>query len=231
MPERHVSVRAEYRYGMVLSLLMVTFILMSNGATGAWARTLTIALQGLTLLAALYASSSPPKLRRAALVFVVVMIVATVVATPVDATVPAGATALLNGLLVALAPVAIVAGVVRRKVIDIQTVLAALCVYVLIGMFFAFVYQAVSEIASEQFFVQDANPTSADYLYFSYITQTTVGYGDLTAANSVGRSMAVLEALTGQIYLVTIVALLVSNLVPRHRREEQSSSGQGDAAQ
>jgi hypothetical protein len=230
MPGRNVGVRAEYRYGMVLFLLMVTYILMSNGATGPWARTFTIALQGLTLLAALYASSSPPKLRQAAAIFVGVMIVGTVVATPIDATIPAGPTAILNGLLVALAPIAIVAGVIRRKVIDIQTVLAALCVYVLIGMFFAFVYQAVSEIASEQFFVQDATPTSADYLYFSYITQTTVGYGDLTAANSVGRSMAVLEALTGQIYLVTIVALLVSNLVPRHRREEQSS-GQGDAAQ
>ena len=49
-------------------------------------------------------------------------------------------------------------------------------------------------------------------VYFSFVTLTTVGYGDLTASNSVGRAFAVQEALFGQIYLVTVVALLVSNL-------------------
>ena len=70
--------------------------------------------------------------------------------------------------------------------------------------------------------VQQTDATNADFLYFSFITLTTVGYGDLTAADNLGRSVAVLEALTGQVYLVTIVALLVGNLVPRR------SSGRGD---
>jgi len=55
-------------------------------------------------------------------------------------------------------------------------------------------------------------------LYFSFVTQTTVGYGDLTAAGGFGRALAVLEALIGQLYLVTVIALLVSNLGPARRR-------------
>ena len=50
------------------------------------------------------------------------------------------------------------------------------------------------------------------YEYFSYVTLTTVGYGDFTAHNDGGRAMAILEALFGQVFLVTIVALVVSNL-------------------
>ena len=63
--------------------------------------------------------------------------------------------------------------------------------------------------------------TVADYLYFSFVTQTTVGYGDLTAAGGFGRALAVLEALIGQLYLVTVIALLVSNLGSARRRARE----------
>jgi hypothetical protein len=108
--------------------------------------------------------------------------------------------------------VVIARSILRRGVIDVHTVLGALCIYVFIGMLWAFLYNAIGALGSEPFFVQTRNVTTADYLYFSYVTQTTVGYGDFTAATGFGRALAVLEALTGQIYLVTVVALLVSNL-------------------
>jgi voltage-gated potassium channel Kch len=78
----------------------------------------------------------------------------------------------------------------------------------------------VGALGSEPFFVQTQKATTADYLYFSYVTQTTLGYGDFTAAAGLGRALAVLEALIGQIFLVTVVALLVSNL-GRTRRFER----------
>jgi hypothetical protein len=84
-------------------------------------------------------------------------------------------------------------------------------------MFFAFLYTGIGNAMSHPFFAQQQHATSADYQYFSFVTLTTTGYGDLTAAGNLGRSFAVLEALTGQIYLVTIVALLVSNLRGRPR--------------
>ncbi len=57
-----------------------------------------------------------------------------------------------------------------------------------------------------------------DSLYFSFTTLTTLGYGDLTPAGDVGRMLAITEALIGQVYLVTIVALIVTNL----GREQES---------
>ena len=116
------------------------------------------------------------------------------------------------GLLVAIGVIAIAWSMLRRRVIDTQTVLGALCIYVLLGMFWAFVFTVLGTLGSQPFFVQVSDPTSADYLYFSFVTLTTVGYGDLTAAGSIGRPLAVLDALLGQIYLVTVVALLVSRV-------------------
>ena len=121
----------------------------------------------------------------------------------------------LNAALVVLAPIAIARSAVRRRVVDVRTILAALCIYVLFAMMWAFVYTMFGNLGSADFFAQTHLPTSADYLYFSFVTQLTVGYGDLTAATNAGRACAVLEALLGQLYLVTIVAVLVSRIVPR----------------
>ena len=87
-----------------------------------------------------------------------------------------------------------------------------LCVYLLIGSAFAFAYGIISALDDGNFFAQQHGGTISDFLYFSFVTQTTTGYGDLTAADDLGRSLAITEALTGQIYLVTVVALIVGNL-------------------
>jgi voltage-gated potassium channel Kch len=79
-------------------------------------------------------------------------------------------------------------------------------------MFFAFVFSAIGTIGDKPFFAQQGTATTADYLYFSFVTLTTVGYGDLSARGGLGRATAVIDALLGQIYLVTVIALLVSQL-------------------
>jgi hypothetical protein len=210
--------RAEYRFGVVLGLLLLTFMVGASAANGPWEQIVTVFLQGITLIVALAASGVPHRLRRAAVVLVVVGFVVSLIAIPWNGRGTVSSAGFINMVLVAGAPVAIAWSVVRRRVIDIQTILAALCIYVLVGMFFAFLYSGIGNAASKPFFAQEATATSADYQYFSFITLTTTGYGDLTAAGNLGRSFAVLEALTGQIYLVTIVALLVSNF--RGRRVE-----------
>jgi voltage-gated potassium channel Kch len=90
-----------------------------------------------------------------------------------------------------------------------------LCIYLLIGMLFALAYGLVGDAQSEPFFTSGINPQFPDYLYFSYATLTTVGYGDLAAATDLGRSVAITEALIGQIYLVTVVAVIVGGLSRR----------------
>jgi uncharacterized membrane protein len=91
-------------------------------------------------------------------------------------------------------------------------------------MLWAFTFAAISAIQAEQFFAEVKDGTVADFLYFSFVTLTTTGYGDLTAAGGLGRAVAVLEALFGQLYLVTIVALIVSRMArverPARRRKD-----------
>jgi voltage-gated potassium channel Kch len=84
-------------------------------------------------------------------------------------------------------------------------------------MLFGGVFATIDEFGESDFFQNGAHATS-DFLYFSFATLTTVGYGDFVAQTSLGRSLAITEALIGQIYLVTVVAVIVSNLRPRSGR-------------
>src|SRR5262249_52316963 len=81
--------------------------------------------------------------------------------------------------------------------------------YMVIGLMFAAAYAAMSEFGGP-FFASGQRGTIATFQYFSFITLTTVGYGDLTAAAAAGRTVAVLEALLGQGFLVTLVGKLVA---------------------
>jgi Ion channel len=216
--------RAEYRFGLVLLLLLATFVFLMAGSTSSWTRPVGVALMGATLVASLAAADVSPRLRRIATLVAATAFLGTISVVALGGS-GEGAAALLDAALVVLAPIAIAWSVIRRRIIDVQTVLAALCVYVLFGMLWAFVYAALGDLSSSTFFAQSITPTSADYLYFSFVTQLTVGYGDLTAAENVGRACAVLQALIGQMYMVTIVALLVSRVVPRSRGEASSEQG------
>jgi hypothetical protein len=223
--EAHI---AAYRYGIVLLLLLATFVFLAIGPTGDWVPLVAVILQGATLLAALAASASSPRLFRIGVAVVIVSLVAAAIGLFAGEEKLTGSLFLLNLLLVAGAPVVIIHALVRRRVVDIRTVLGAVCVYILLGMLWSFAYAAIGTIQSEPFFLEQKSATVADYLYFSFVTLTTVGYGDLTAAGGLGRALAVLEALIGQLYLVTVIALLVSNLVPRRRGPDRDEAIQSD---
>jgi voltage-gated potassium channel Kch len=86
-----------------------------------------------------------------------------------------------------------------------------LCLYLLLGLVFGVAYATVQGLSNTDFFTTHATGRD-DFLYFSYSTLTTVGYGDLVAATNFGRSLAIAEALFGQVYLVTVVAVIVSRM-------------------
>jgi hypothetical protein len=201
-----------FRYGIVLVLLFGTFILESAGFEGTWARTATVAFQGATLVAAFSASGVNRHLMRIATAVAIAALVVSVIAASTDSEASGALFGILSFLLVFAAPVVIARAIIRRGVVDIHTVLGALCIYVMVGMLFAFMYGTIDNLISEPFFAQTTHASSADYLYFSFVTLTTTGYGDLTAAGGLGRAVAVLEALSGQLYLVTIVAMLVARM-------------------
>lgn len=201
-----------YRFGVVLLLLLATFIFLASGPTGDWVPLVAVALQSATLFAAFAASGVGRRLWNLALVVVLGALASASVAIVVGGKQVNAALFLLSLLLVGAAPIVIVNSLIRRRVIDLRTVLGAVCVYVLIGMMWSFAYTAVGTLDSAPFFAQQSHATVADYLYFSFVTLTTTGYGDLTAARGLGRALAVLEALIGQLYLVTVIAVLISNI-------------------
>ncbi|HMF84379.1 MAG TPA: potassium channel family protein [Acidimicrobiia bacterium] len=211
-----------YRFGIVLLLLLATFIFLATGPTGDWVPLVAVVLQGATLIAAFAASGVGHRLWQIGLVVVVGALVSAAIGIFIGGDRVVGSLFLLNLLLVGTAPVVIIHSLARRRVIDLRTVLGAVCVYVLIGMVWSFAYSAIGTLDSEPFFAQQSHATVADYLYFSFVTLTTTGYGDLTAAHGLGRAVAVLEALIGQLYLVTVIALLVSNIGRRGGIRQQA---------
>jgi hypothetical protein len=83
---------------------------------------------------------------------------------------------------------------------------------VLIGIVFVYLYGVITVLGSGDFFAQGTDGTRSLRLYFSFVTLATLGYGDYTAAGELGRTLAVVEALIGQLYLVTVIAVLVSRI-------------------
>ena len=94
--------------------------------------------------------------------------------------------------------------------VDLEVVLGALCAYLFIGAYFAFLYDVMANLSKSPFFAQPGADSKLNYLYFSFITLTTTGYGDISPAFGPGRMIAVTEAVIGQLYLVSVVAIVVS---------------------
>ncbi len=132
-----------------------------------------------------------------------------------------GTVALANAAFIILSPLVIIRGLLRHVLeegVDMRVVAGALAIYMMLGLFFAFVVAGVTEFSSTAYFVQHPTSTASDDVYFSFITLSTVGYGDYTPALGIGRGMAILEGVSGQLYLVTVVALLIGNLRGRMRK-------------
>jgi len=200
-------------YGLVLLSIVLTIIAAAAVGRSQWGRLFVSMLQGATLLLTLRISGAKLRARLATSVLVVLgLVVAAITVVLGDTKTSFAIAAAISGLLVIGAPVAIVRGVRGQLEVTVRTVLAALSVYLLIGLFFAFAYSLMALIDSGPFFASGIDGVLPDHLYFSYSTLTTVGFGDLTAGEDVGRMTSALEALVGQLYLVTVVALLVGNL-------------------
>jgi Ion channel len=203
------------RYGVLLGAIIVAFSIQGIAEPGRWEQIVTSALLGVTLLLAFFAADMRPKFLRPAAVVVAAMVLLSVVEA-INGNIDSGATRITNAFLVLLAPPAIILGVVRslraRQAVTLEAVFGVLCVYLLLGMFYAFVYGSIDHLGGAPFFAGGEQATVAKCLYFSFTTLTTVGYGDLTARTNLGHTLSVSEALLGQIYLVTVVSLIVANL-------------------
>jgi hypothetical protein len=119
-----------------------------------------------------------------------------------------GRPSILWVVIAVLSPVVVLRRILSHKVITAQTVAGALAVYLLIAISFNYMFLEIQRFGSDPFFGVAESTTS--FMYYSLVTITTVGYGDLAAVSDLGRFLSTAEAIIGQIFLVTIVARMVT---------------------
>jgi Ion channel len=204
-----------HSYGIVLLLVVASFAFAAAASDSAWSGSVLLLLEGVTLVTALWTSglAHPDSWMSRTLVILATSV--GVVNLVWSGNALSAATGLLAAVLVIATAAAIGLGVVDQRDVNARSVLGAISIYVLLGMLFLFMYGAVAVLGSGPFFAQGTDGTRPLRLYFSYVTLATLGYGDYTPAGDFGHMLAVLEALIGQLYLVTVVAVLVSRLRPR----------------
>jgi hypothetical protein len=221
--------RIHYHFGIVLGLILVSTGFQLAAGESDFARLATVVLQAITLVAAVVASRVHPFVVRLAVIAAVLSIVGASLAILGTADFGDNSGRAVTLLLIGLVPPAIVTGLIKlfreEGSVTVETMFGGLCLYLIVGLFFGTAFAAIEEIGGNAFFHQlsVAQSETNDFLYFSFTTLTTVGYGDLTAATNFGRSLAITEALIGQIYLVTVVAVIISNMRPSRARPRERS--------
>jgi Ion channel len=207
---------ASHSYGLLLGVILVSLIFQASASDTRASRVVVVALQACILLLALWTSRTPERDFRWGIVAVVVALVATMLlALSNDPKAHDGGLLIVGALVVLVVPAVIAHGVfhgIRERGVTLQTAYGVLCVYLLIGMLFAFAFGAVAVLQSGPLFTNGTEGDLQAHLYFSFTTITTVGYGDLAPAGDLARAFSILEALIGQLYLVTVVAVIVGNL-------------------
>ena len=176
-------------------------------------RVLGIVLVALSLMLTLHASEHTGTRRNFAGAAIVVALLLGAYGSLVDnAEAIRGIGELMFAVPVLWVAVNVIRWIGRQPVVTGQSVLGGILVYLLIGLMFAQIFGGVGDLSSHDFFCHGGDGTQSDRLYFSFISITTTGYGDFTPCTQLGHALAMSEAMFGQVYLVTIIALLVGNL-------------------
>lgn len=198
------------RFGGLLLILVFTYLLSALTEGG-----LVSAVQVVLFLFVVLLALRNGRLHRRAVRLVAVgLLVGTVVASTLQLVAhdkpAAGVADLWTALVLLLAIILILGRILARPEITVQSIYGAISAYMILGLMFAAVYSAIFHFDGNTFFANGRVGNTQTFQYFSFTTLATLGYGDFTAAGNFGRALADLEALTGQIFLVTLVAFLVT---------------------
>ena len=204
-PAMRRGARVQDRFGLVLILLASSFVALGF-AESTWALVLASGLQ----LAALIVTSLATRLwrdHRLLGVLALVGIVAVVCsAISGDGAQVVAATA--SAMLLIAVLVGVLGRILRHREVTIQTLYGAMCAYFLLGLIFAAVYGGLDAASSTPLFGETVERSV--YSYFSFTALTTLGFGDYTVKTNLGRRIVAIEAITGQLFLATTLARLVS---------------------
>jgi hypothetical protein len=197
------------RYGLLLLVLIGTYLFSAFGGKQL-AGEFQVLLFALVLLLALRTSPLPGHWPVIIGAVTVIGSLVTFSTSLTGARVGTAAEDLWKTLLLLMTVIMVVRRVLARPTVTIQSIYGALSAYLIIGLMFAAGYAAIEHLSESHFFANNQPANTQTFQYFSFTTLTTLGYGDFTAAQNGGRSVAVMEALTGQVFLATLVARLVA---------------------
>lgn len=125
-----------------------------------------------------------------------------------------GVASIWTALLLLVIVVMILRQILAAQAVTLQSIFGAISTYLIIGLMFSAIYAAIYFLHNQHFFADHRTGDVSTFQYFSFTTLTTLGYGDFTAADTGGRAIAMLEAMSGQIFLATLVAKLVATFRP-----------------
>lgn len=219
------------RFGLLLVLTATTVAVLSlvdlrpasgDGSTVLTNLAVTLVVAG-TMLLALRASGVGRNVRRGlhwALATVVVLALgSSILELSIESFTGVAESPPLFWLVLSIAaPVVVVRRLVHHDRVGPATLAGGLSAYLLIALTFTFAFLTVEALGSGSFF-GTVEPTTS-FMYFSLVTITTVGYGGLEAAAPFGQLLSMVEAILGQVYLVTVVGMIVGLLIQNRQQNE-----------
>jgi hypothetical protein len=214
-------------FGLVLILVLITYVLASVIANDGWEAVLLTVTTSATAIVALTSSHAREQFVRRAVGIALVAVLLAVVSAISGGRPWLNVASFLVICLLAVSMAAVLQRVVTSKEVSSRTILGAISVYTSLGILFTWAYGMIDRIEGGGFF-GDVPTNGSDFLFFSYTTLTTTGYGDLVPVGQIGRMVSGLEMMLGQVFLVTLVAGLVSLWRPGEgllRRRERRADG------
>jgi len=199
------------RYGAML-LVLIAGYLLSAFITARWIEGLQVVLFTVVMVLALRSASVSRRAVRLLLIVAVIGVPVFFAISFSSATgdVGSGIANIWTGLVLLAAVGLIVRRVLTFGTVTLQSIFGAFSAYLIVGLMFASFFAAIYHFSGDHFFANNQPGNTQTFQYFSFTTLTTLGYGDFTALENSGRAVAVMEALTGQVFLATLVARLVA---------------------
>jgi ion channel len=221
--------RASDAFGLVLLLVLLTYVLASLLSNRGWPAVVLTLSTSATAVVALVSSHARQTAVRRALIVAALAILLALISAASGARAWLAAASILEVVLLAAGMLAVLRHVATANDVSFRTILGAVSFYASLGLLFTWAYGAIDKIEGGGFFSGIETAKGSDFIFFSYTTLTTTGYGNLVPASQFGRMVTGLEMLTGQVFLVTLVAGLVSFWRPGtgllRRRGERGGGG------
>jgi hypothetical protein len=211
----------QFRYFVVFGLMLASVVFLIAAPSADWSRALAIGIGGTALVVTVATSREREMVRRRQATALGVAMIAVVVLIALGL-LPKWLVSAIAVFVTAGVPVALARGLLRllgQDGVTLQSVAGSLAIYLSVGLLFAWVIGFVAQVESTPYFAQHPSSTQGEKVYYSFTTLTTTGYGDFSPANPAGHAIAVIEMLTGQLYLVTVIGLLIGNFAARRRLE------------